>query len=96
LRVPYLMCLSKKISGFLLLPLWLLFSCHKDAKELSPQEIEVKVEAIVKQKEEKLRKESLDDLNHRLSIELKPKIDSILKRTAQPNTELPELDTLNF
>lgn len=90
------MLLSKKTTVLLLLSACFLLSCRKEGAELSPREIQTQVDAIVKQKEERLRKEAHEDLNRRLSIELKPKVDSILKRTAEPDTALPALDTLSF
>ncbi len=88
------MRLSVKTISLLSLVACSVFSCRKDERQLSPEEIGKRVDSIVKIKEETLRKEAQEDLNRRLSIEVKPKVDSILKHTAEPDTVLPALDTL--
>lgn len=69
------------------------FSCNKKEESMSPVEIHAKVDSIVKTKEKDLKKQAQEDLNHRLSIEMKPKVDSILNRTSMPDSMLPALDT---
>ena len=54
-----------------------LTACGKEEKELSPVEINAKADSIVRNKVEKMRREAKEDLDRRLPIELKPKVDSI-------------------
>lgn len=72
----------------------MLTSCAKQEKNLTPQQINQKVDSIVALKEKKLRSQAHEDLNRRMSIEIKPKVDSILNRTARPDSvSTPVLDT---
>lgn len=52
-------------------------ACGKEEKELSPAEINAKADSIVQIRVEKMRREAKEDLDKRLPIELKPKVDSI-------------------
>jgi predicted small lipoprotein YifL len=54
-----------------------LTACGKEEKELSPAEINAKADSIVQSRAEKMRREAKEDLDKRLPIEIKPKIDSI-------------------
>jgi len=54
-----------------------LAACGKEEKELSPAEINAKADSIVQIRVEKMRREAKEDLDKRLPIELKPKVDSI-------------------
>ncbi|WP_157977047.1 hypothetical protein [Taibaiella helva] len=65
----------------LLLSLLMLAACGKKEKELSPARINAIADSIVNSRMNKLRKQAKEDLERRLPIELKPKIDSILKVT---------------
>lgn len=52
-------------------------ACGKKEQELSPAEIAAKADSIVRAKAPKIRQQAREDLDKRLPIELKPKIDSI-------------------
>lgn len=67
-------------------------ACGKKERELSPDEIRAKADSMVQLKMEKLRREAKDDLDKRLPIELKPRIDSLLNTGSleQPVPVFPE------
>jgi predicted small lipoprotein YifL len=67
-------------------------ACGKKEKELTPQQVRAKADSIVQSKMDKLKRQAKEDLDKRLPIELKPKIDSILKvsREPQPVPVFPE------
>ena len=64
----------------LLMPLMVFcfFSCTKEKKALTPDQIQVKADSILKAAMPTLKQRAEEDLHNRLPIELKPKIDSIL------------------
>lgn len=71
-----------------------IFSCNKQEHTLSPMQINQKVDSIIQQKEKVLRKQAQEDLNRRMSIEIKPKVDSMLNRVTLPDSMVtPQLDT---
>lgn len=57
----------------------LLAACGKKEKELSPAQIRAKADSIMQTKLGKLKQQAKEDLDRRLPIEVKPKVDSILK-----------------
>lgn len=57
----------------------MLYACGKKEQELSPAEINAKADSIVQSKMEKIRRQAKEDLDRRLPIEVKPKVDSIRK-----------------
>lgn len=69
-----------------------LSACGKKEKELTPQQVRAKADSIVQSKMDKLKRQAKEDLDKRLPIELKPKVDSILKvsRDPQPVPVFPE------
>ncbi|WP_118972381.1 hypothetical protein [Taibaiella koreensis] len=67
---------AKNIATHLLL-LLLLPACGKKEKELSPARINALADSIVNSRMDKLRRQAKEDLDRRMPIELKPKIDSI-------------------
>lgn len=71
------------IRGFLIFSLLYLVSCGKKEKELTPEEIQFKADSIFRIKLEKLQQEAKEDLDRRMSIELKPKVDSLRKVTKE-------------
>ncbi len=80
--------------GLLLLTLSWLACTKNESKELSQDIIDLKVDSILKKKEKTLQQQAQDDLNRRMRIELKPKVDSILGRTINPDSlKVPKLDT---
>jgi hypothetical protein len=72
------MTISKKHITVLSFALFL-SACGKKEKELSPAQIRAKADSIVQTKMGKLRQQAKEDLDRRLPIEIKPKVDSILK-----------------
>lgn len=56
-------------------------ACGKKEKALSPARINAIADSIANSKMDKLRRQAKEDLERRLPIELKPKIDSIRKIT---------------
>jgi hypothetical protein len=74
-----------KVSGKSIIALFVititLIACGKKQKELTPQQIEAKADSILQTKIGKMRKDAKEDLEKRLSIEVKPKVDSILHRS---------------
>jgi len=59
-----------------------LAGCTKEEKGLTPQQVRQMADSIYRVKAQKIRKQAAEDLDRRMSIELKPKIDSLLGRTA--------------
>lgn len=69
-----------KMMALLLTPAVIaLNACGKKEKELTPKEIQRKADSIVASKVKKLEQQAKEDLDKRLSIEVKPKVDSIRK-----------------
>jgi hypothetical protein len=56
-----------------------LLSCTKAEKTYTRQELQLKTDSILRVEVKKLRRQAKEDLDRRLPIELKPKVDSILK-----------------
>ena len=52
-------------------------ACGKKEKELTPQQIQAKADSIFQTKLKKLQQQAKEDLDRRMSIEIKPKVDSI-------------------
>jgi hypothetical protein len=73
------MMTSNKLIIILLLFLGLFASCGKSKKPLTPQQINHIADSIYRIKLKKIQRQSRDDYDKRLPIELKPKVDSILK-----------------
>jgi len=76
-----------------LLFLTLIFvACGKQEKVYTPAQINQIADSIYKIKVKKLQKQAKDDYDRRLSIELKPKVDSILKNglSEQPVPVFPD------
>jgi hypothetical protein len=68
----------------LLLPVAMLASCGKQQeKALTPKQINHIADSIYKAKLKKLQNQAKEDYEKRLPIELKPKVDSILKSNLQ-------------
>lgn len=74
-----LMKVSIKHIAVLCALIFLFTACGKKEKELTPQQIRAKADSIVRSKMEKMKKQAKEDLDRRLPIEIKPKIDSIQK-----------------
>lgn len=70
--------MKKSFLALLLVP-FLLAACSDKQKELSETEIKAKVDSLVGVKMEELNRQSMEDLDRRLSIEVKAKADSILQ-----------------
>jgi hypothetical protein len=87
-----LMRLFKKHIIILGVVLLTLNACGKKEKELTPQQVKAKADSIVQTKMDKLKRQAKEDLDKRLPIELKPKVDSILRvsREPQPVPVFPE------
>jgi hypothetical protein len=86
------MRLFKKHITILGIGLLALSACGKKEKELTPRQVRAKADSIVQTKMDKLKRQAKEDLDKRLPIELKPKVDSILKvsREPQPVPLFPE------
>lgn len=61
-------------------------ACQKKETELTKEQIRQRADSIYNSKVKRLEKQAQEDLDRRMSIELKPKIDSLLGRTAQSGT----------
>lgn len=88
----FLMQLFKKHIITLGIAFLTLSACGKKESELTPRQIKAKADSIVRLKMDKMKREAKEDLDKRMPIELKPKIDSILKvsRDPQPVPVFPE------
>jgi predicted small lipoprotein YifL len=86
------MQLFKKHIITLVVAILSLSACGKKEKELTPKQVRAKADSIVQSKMDKLKRQAQEDLDRRLPIELKPKVDSILKvsRDPQPVPVFPE------
>ena len=73
--------LIKRVFPVLLLTVCMV-RCMKEEKGLTPEQVQHIADSIYKIKAQKLRQQAAEDLDRRMSIELKPKIDSLLGRTA--------------
>ncbi|PZF74779.1 hypothetical protein [Taibaiella soli] len=69
--------MKKSFLALLFAP-FLLTACSDKQKELSETEVKAKVDSLVGVKMEELNRQSMEDLDRRLSIEVKAKADSIL------------------
>jgi hypothetical protein len=78
------MILSKKNIVLLCSGLILFSACGKKNKELTPAQIRAKADSIVQTKMPRLKQQAEEDLQRRLPIELKPKVDSILNISHDP------------
>ncbi|PSK95183.1 hypothetical protein [Taibaiella chishuiensis] len=83
--------LVKMIAPVLLGCVLTLGSCGKKEKELSPKEIEAKADSIVARKVGQMEQQAREDLDKRLPIEIKPKVDSIRKIRPDSIPSLPVL-----
>lgn len=70
--------MKKSFLALLLVP-FLLAACSDKQKELSETEVKAKVDSLVGVKMEELNRQSMEDLDRRLSIEVKAKADSIVQ-----------------
>jgi len=75
--------LNKRIFPVLLLSICMT-RCTKEEKGLTPQQVQHMADSLYKAKAEKLKQQAAEDLDRRISIELKPKVDSLLGKTAAP------------
>jgi predicted metalloprotease len=78
------MLLFKKHIIILGVTLIALSACGKKERELTPRQVKAKADSIVRSRMDKLKREAKEDLDKRMPIELKPKIDSILKVSHEP------------
>ncbi len=67
-----------------------LLSCGKKEPELSPEQVQQKADSLYKIELKKLQQQGKEDLDKRLSIEIKAKVDSI----RQVNAEIAAPPTL--
>ncbi len=70
---------------------WSCASCGKKEKELTPLQIQQKADSILQTKIPGILRHAQEDLDKRLSIELKPKVDSLRNASWAPPT-LPLLE----
>lgn len=56
-----------------------LSACGRKEKELTPAQMRARADSILQSKMGKLKQQAKEDLDSRLPIEIKPKVDSILK-----------------
>lgn len=70
-------------------------ACGKKNKELTPAQIRFKADSIVQSRMGKMKQQAQEDLEKRLPIEVKPKVDSILKisHDARPVPVFPDDNT---
>lgn len=66
-------------------------SCGKKVKELTPKQIEAKADSILATKIKKMEQQAKEDLDKRMSIEVKPKVDSIRKIPVDSMPSVPIL-----
>ena len=81
---------AKNIIALVLLTLTMA-ACAKKEKELTPAQINARADSIVRSRMKVMRQRAQEDLDRRLPIELKPKIDSLLNvpRQAGPVPVFP-------
>jgi hypothetical protein len=85
LLVNHYLCSNKK--GYkmryrcivLMLSFLIFGACSKEEKGWTKAQVQLKADSILKAEMPKLKQRAKEDLNNRLPIELKPKVDSILK-----------------
>lgn len=65
--------------SLILFSIFVFFSCTKKEKSYTRQEVRQKTDSILSIEIKNLRRQAKEDLDRRLPIELKPKVDSILK-----------------
>lgn len=70
----------------------LLNSCGKKEKELTPKQIRAKADSIIAIKIKPMEQQAREDLDKRMSIEVKPKVDSIRKIPADTAPYVPVLE----
>lgn len=58
-------------------------ACAKKEKELTPAQINARADSIVHSRMKTLRQKAKEDLDRRLPIEIKPKVDSLLNVSHQ-------------
>ncbi len=58
-------------------------SCGKETQEMSMEALQTKADSILAPKYKQMQQEARDNLDKRRSIELKPKVDSLLNRTKE-------------
>lgn len=68
------------------------WGCTKKEKTYTPQEMQRIVDSVVQQRAKELKQQAKTDLELRLPIELKPKVDSLLHQSIQIDTP-PKMDT---
>ncbi len=65
-----------------------LFSCNKETKPLSKEEVKLKIDSAVKASTQQSDEQAQKDLGHRIRIEVKVKADSIVNsRYQKANTD---------
>lgn len=67
-------------------------ACGKKEQELTPAQIRARADSIVQTKIPRLQQQAREDLERRLPIELKPKVDSIrnISKAVAPPPVFPE------
>ncbi len=68
-----------------------LSACGKKEKELTPKQIQAKADSIIAGKIKPMEQQAKEDLDKRMSIEVKPKVDSIRKVPADSMPHVPVL-----
>ncbi len=66
-------------------------SCGKEEKELTPKQIEARADSIVASRIKQMEQQAKEDLDKRLPIEIKPKVDSIRKTRLDSMPSVPVL-----
>ncbi len=66
-----------------------LSACQEKKQKMSDSEIKAKVDSIVGVRVEEINKQSMDDLDKRMSIEVKTKTDSIVDAYKQVQSGTP-------
>lgn len=88
------MTIIKQLCSILLL--LLLGSCVEQKTPLTPAQISARADTLYREKLVLMKKQYSDDLDLRLAIELRPKIDSIIKqRQAPPPPPPPQPTKMN-
>lgn len=83
--------LVKMIAPALLGGVLTLGSCGKEEKELTPKQIEARADSIVASRIKQMEQQAKEDLDKRLPIEIKPKVDSIRKTKLDSMPSVPVL-----
>jgi hypothetical protein len=66
-------------------------ACQKKEEELTLQQVQQRADSIYRSKIKKLEQQAQEDLDRRRSIELKPKVDSILGKSPATKLNVPTL-----